>query len=232
LSFITIKDAIISAIPDRDFKSELYTQFGHSGSLPGPDASGVTEEFSVKDIFDFIRQHIVVIKQKGLTQLVNKSSGVSFHTPQTVRKFGPQGPPSRFPARAVHAIELHSDFPGGDRDFPDSDRDFWTKTAETENFVDEDDEFHQVNAMVQKTKSKECHHKGIGPDGKVLCPYLGNPDTAKCGFIHPAKELELKGRGVSKSTPVKPNTVHNITSGLGIDYAHESDFQDDGVGDL
>ena len=53
LSFISIKDAIISAIPDRDFKGELYTQFGHVGSLPGPTASGVFEEFSVKSIFDF-----------------------------------------------------------------------------------------------------------------------------------------------------------------------------------
>ena len=35
-----------------------------------------------------------------------------------------------------------------------------------------------------------------------------------------------------KSTPLKPKTVHNIAKGLGIDYAHESDFQNDGEGDL
>ena len=233
LSFIAIKDAIISAIPDRDFRIELYTQFGHSGSLPGPDASGASQEFSMKSIFDFIRDHIVVIKKKGLAQTVNKNSvsfsGVAFDsssTPPTSRKF-PIGPQRRFPARAVHAIEFQPEF-------PESDRAFWSggdaeKEISTEIATDDSDEFHQVNTIIQKAKSKECHHQGIGPDGKVLCPYLGNPDSAKCGFIHPAKELELKGRGVSKSTPVKPKTIHNIVSGLGIDYAHESDFQDDGV---
>jgi len=88
LSFICIKDAIISAIPDRDFKGELYTQFGHAGSLPGPNASGASEEFSVKSIFDFIRAHIVCIKQKGLTDTVNKNSGFFVSTPQSQKKFG------------------------------------------------------------------------------------------------------------------------------------------------
>ena len=45
LSFISIKDAIISAIPDRDFKGELYTQFGHVGSLPGPTATVLPKNF-------------------------------------------------------------------------------------------------------------------------------------------------------------------------------------------
>jgi hypothetical protein len=190
----------------------------------------------MKSIFDFIRDHIVVIKQKGLAQTVNKNS-VSFSfssssTPPTSRKFVSHGHSSRFPARAVQNIEFQPEF-------PESDRTFWSggdaeREISTETFTDDSDEFHQVNAIIQKVKSKECHHQGIGPDGKVLCPYLGNPDTAKCGFIHPAKELELKGRGVSKSSPakpVKPKTVHNIASGLGIDYAHESDFQDDDVAD-
>ena len=88
LSFISIKDAIISAIPDRDFKGELYTQFGHVGSLPGPTASGASEEFSMKSIFDFIRDHIVCIKQKGLTEKANKSSGFFMPTPPTHKKFG------------------------------------------------------------------------------------------------------------------------------------------------
>jgi hypothetical protein len=65
----------------------------------------------------------------------------------------------------------------------------------------------------------------------VLCPYLGNPETAKCGFIHPQKELELKGKGVSKSTPAQPRKVHHVSAGLGIPYAAESDV-DDGVEQL
>ena len=225
LSFICIKDASISAIPDRDFKGELYTQFGHAGSLPGPTASGVSEEFSVKSIFDFIRAHIVCIKQKGLTDTVNKNSGFFVSTPQTQKKFGGQRSFSGQSHPRVQAVDFHSEFPL-------SDRDFWMGNDLEQSAGEIDDEYTSVNTAVQSAKSKECRLKGIGPDGKLLCPYLGNPDTAKCGFIHPAKEMELKGRGVSKSTPVKPKTVHNIASGLGIDYVFESDFQDDGVDNL
>lgn len=229
LSFIAIKDAIISAIPDREYRIELYTQFGHSGSLPGPNASGEYEEFSMKSIFDVIRAHIEVIKQKGLARTINRNSvSFSFPTPPTSRKFVSQGPPNRFPPRAVQSIDHQPMF--AERMSEESDRGFWNRDdAVTEISAEDSDEFHQVNAMVEKAKSKECHYKGVGPDGKLLCPYLGNPDIAKCGFSHPTRELELKGRGVSKSTPVKPKTVHNIAGGLGIEYAHESDFQDDGA---
>jgi hypothetical protein len=236
LSFIAIKDAIISAIPDRDFKVELYAQFGHSGSLPGPNASGASQDFSMKDIFDFIRAHIVVIKKKGLADTVNKNSGVSFHTPPTVRKFGSQGPPSRFPARAVHAIESSSAFPDSDRAYWESGYHHGRAAAEDDESgyshgraAKEDDEYTFINQTVQEAKSKECRHIGIGPDGKLLCPYLGNPESAKCGFRHPTKDMELKGKGVSKSVPAKPLKVH-VTEGLGISYADESEFQpEDGV---
>jgi hypothetical protein len=110
-------DAIISAIPDRDFKGELYTQFGHVGSLPGPTASGVSEEFSVKSIFDFIRAHIVCIKQKGLTDTVNKNSGFFVSTPQTQRKFGGQRSFSGQSHPRAQAVDFHSEFPLSDRNF-------------------------------------------------------------------------------------------------------------------
>ena len=216
LSFICIKDAIISAIPDRDFKGELYTQFGHAGSLPGPTASGVSEEFSVKSIFDFIRAHIVCIKQKGLTDTVNKNSGFFVSTPQTQKKFGGQRSFSGQSHPRAQAVDFHSEFPL-------SDRDFWTGNDLEQSAGEIDDEYTSVNTAVQSAKSKECRLKGIGPDGKLLCPYLGNPDTAKCGFLHPAKELELKGKGVSKSTPAQPRKVHHTTVGLGIQYADEAE---------
>jgi hypothetical protein len=222
LSLVVVKDAIISAIPDAKFKAELYSLYGHAGTLPGPTIAGDLRSFTIKQIFEYIRQHIVSIKKKGLAELVNKNSvSFSFPTPPTSRKFGNHGPPSRFPSRAVQAIEL-------DHGFPESDRTFWsTAHAEAEVSADDSDEFHQVNAMIQQVKSKECHHKGIGPDGKVLCPYLGNPDTAKCGFIHPAKELELRGKGVSKSTPAQPKKVHHVSSGLEIPYAADFDEETD-----
>ena len=214
LSFICIKDAIISAIPDRDFKGELYTQFGHAGSLPGPNASGVSEEFSVKSIFDFIRAHIVCIKQKGLTDTVNKSSGFFVSTPTTQRKFGGNRSFSGQSHPRVQAVDTHSEFPL-------SDQQFWRSHELEQSAEENDDEYSHVNTAVQSARSKECRFKGLGPDGKVLCPYLGNPDTAKCGFIHPAKELELKGKGVSRATPGQPKKVHTISQGLGVLYDGE-----------
>ena len=215
LSFIAIKDAIISAIPDRDFKGELYTQFGHSGSLPGPAASGEIEELSMKSIFDFIRTHIVIIKQKGLAQMVNKNSVSFVSTPQTHQKFGGHRSFLGQPPTRVQTIDSQSEF-------PEPDRDFWMG-KELEQSAEASDEYSHVNTAVQAAKSKDCRFQGIGPDGKVLCPYLGKPETARCGFLHPAKELDLKGKGVSKSTPAQPRKVHNAIGGLGIQYADDSD---------
>jgi hypothetical protein len=203
LSFIAIKDAIISAIPDRDFKVEMYTQFGHSGSLSGPNASGVIQDFSMKSIFDFIRTHIVVIKKKGLAQIVNKNSVAFAQTPPTVRKYGTS-------QRAVQNLDFKS------ADFPETDRQFWEPTERPQVFSD-DDEYTSVNTAVQMATSKNCKHVGIGPDGKLICPWLGKPDTAKCGFRHPPNELALKGKGVSIS-----KKVHQVV-GLGIPYADEGD---------
>ena len=85
--------------------------------------------------------------------------------------------------------------------------------------------------VADAAKSKECH-KGIGPDGKLLCPYLGNSETAKCGFLHPSKELELKGKGVSRATPGQPRKVHAISQGLGVSYVDESEISHDENADL
>jgi hypothetical protein len=224
LSFVAIKDAIISAIPDRDFKIEMYTQFGHSGSLPGPNASGAQQEFSMKDIFDFIRSHIVIIKKKGLAQIVNKNSLSSVPNSQMYQKFGGHRSFSSHSQSKVQAVDFHSDFPVPDREF-------WLG-KESEQNAEDNDEYSQVNTAVQSAKSKECRYQGIGPDGKVLCPYLGNPETARCGFLHPTKELELKGRGVSKSVPALPKKVHTVTQGLGVPYADDQEAVDVDNADL
>jgi hypothetical protein len=220
LSFIAIKDAIISAIPDRDFKGELYTQFGHSGSLPGPNVSGKYAELSMKSIFDFIRAHIEIIKKKGLAQMVNKNSVSFVSTPQTNQKFGGHRSISGHQSSKVQAIDFHSEFPA-------SDHDFWMG-KELEQSNETVDEYHYVNTAVQSAKSKDCRFQGIGPDGKLICPYLGNPESARCGFIHPAKELDLKGKGVSKSTPAQSKKIHNTTVGLGIQYTDVTDPIDNG----
>jgi hypothetical protein len=225
LSLVAVKDAIISAIPDAKFKAELYSLYGHAGTLPGPTVAGDLRSFTIKQIFEYIRQHIVSIKKKGLAELVNKNSvSFSFPTPPTSRKFGNHGPPSRFPPRAVHAIEFGPEF-------AESDREFWMSDSHQERVANEDDEYIAVNQAAQDAKSKDCRHTGIGPDGKLLCPYLGNPASAKCGFRHPAKEVELKGTGVSKSVPAKSLKVHS-TEGLGVPYADESEFQNEDGQDL
>jgi hypothetical protein len=225
LPFIAIKDAIISAIPDRDFKIELYAQYGHSGSLPGPDASGASQEFSMKDIFDFIRAYIVVIKQKGLAQAVNKFSTLSSpttFTPPTARKFMGKSAFSK-----VHTIDARSEFPESDHSFWESrqsrDDSRQSHVQHPAEHVSDDDDYISVNAIAREAASKDCRHAGTGPDGKLLCPWLGNPETAKCGFRHSAKELELKGKGVSKSTPAQPKKVHHASVGLGIQYAADSE---------
>jgi len=231
LSMVSIKDAIISAIPDTNFKAELYSKFGHAGSLPGPSAFGQINELSIKSIFEFIHEHIVTIKKKGLAGLVN-SRAVSFSTPSTVHKSGGRRPHSNFPARSVQSIDFpNAEFSETDRAFwaDSTDRSFWESSDHQK--VLSDDEFTSVNTTVQMAQSKDCKHVGIGPDGKLLCPWLGKPDTAKCGFRHPSNELALKGQGVSKSTPAQPKKVHHVSAGLGIPYAAESDV-DDGVEQL
>ena len=216
LPLVSIKDAIISAIPDNNFKAELYSKFGHAGSLPGPSSSGQSNELSIKSIFEFIQEHIATIKKKGLAGLVN-SRAVSFSSPPTVQKFAGKRPQSNFPARSVQSIEFQS------ADFPKPDRSFWE--SDNHQQILSDDEFTSVNTTVQMAKSRDCKHVGIGPDGKLLCPWLGKPDTAKCGFRHPFNELVLKGKGVSTSKKVQQ--IVGLSANLGISHSEtEEDAED------
>jgi hypothetical protein len=197
----------------------LFAQFGHVGSLPGPTASGASEEFSMKSIFDFIRDHIVCIKQKGLTEKVNKSSGLFVSTPQTHKKFGGLRPFSGQPHSRVQAVDFHSEFPESDQSFWESRQSLVQHPA---GHASDDDDYTTVNAIARDAASKDCRLAGIGPDGKLICPYLGNPETAKCGFRHPPKELELKGKGVSRATPGQTKkVVHTLHQDLGISYVDD-----------
>lgn len=216
LPLVEVKDAIISAIPDAKFKGELYSFFGHAKTLPGPTASGDVRAFSIKQMFEYIRQHIVTIKKKHLADIVNKDAVTRGMASQPFQNFRGGRAFAGPPRPRVQAIEFQP------ASFVESDREFWAG-KESEQSSDEGDEYSQVNTAVQAAKSKECRFQGIGPDGKVLCPYLGKPETARCGFLHPAQELELKGKGVSKSTPAQPKKVHNAMGGLGIHYADDAE---------
>jgi hypothetical protein len=223
LSLVAVKDAIISAMPDSKFQGELYSLYGHAGSLPGPTASGDIHVFSIKQIFDFIRAHIMTIKQKGLAEIVNRdavSRGAAF---QSARGFRGNRTFSGPPNPRVQSLEFQP------VEFAEPDKAFWLNAETEQEFSEGSDEYSQVNMAVQTAKSKECRHKGIGPDGKLICPYLGNPSTAKCGFLHPAKELDLKGKGVSKSTPAQANKVQTVTQGFGFPYVDDSEIHDHGL---
>jgi hypothetical protein len=57
----------------------------------------------------------------------------------------------------------------------------------------------QVNAAMAGDKS--CRNVGQGKDGLLKCRFLGGP-KAVCTWVHPASDMTLKGKGVSKDTPV------------------------------
>ncbi len=142
---------------------------------------------------------------------------MSFSSPQTVQKFAGKRPQSNFPARSVQSIEFQS------AEFPETDRPFWESGNHQQTLSD--DEFTSVNTTVQMARSKDCKHVGIGPDGKLLCPWLGKPDTAKCGFRHPFNELALKGKGVSTSKKVQQ--IVGLSAGLGISHSETEEDADD-----
>jgi hypothetical protein len=217
LSLINVKDAIISAIPDSNFKSELYSVYGDRGSLSGPSASGEHADFSVKSMFEFIRQHILAVKKKGLASVVNRTSSFS---DAKHRRFHP------LPVRSVQTADLQT------VEFPPTDSQFWEKRSPSESSDADDDLYASVNASMMDAKSKDCRYAGIGPDGKLICPYLGKPESSKCGFRHPPNELALKGKGVTKSSPAHIKKAHNVTGvpGLGVPYVDVSgsNHSDDG----
>jgi hypothetical protein len=51
--------------------------------------------------------------------------------------------------------------------------------------------------------TEKCRKVGVGPDGKLLCRWLGG-DRATCTFQHPPSDILLKGKGVSNES--RPRT--------------------------
>ena len=56
----------------------------------------------------------------------------------------------------------------------------------------------QVNAAL--VGERECRNKGVGSDKLLKCRFLGG-EKETCTFSHPASDLALKGKGVSKDVP-------------------------------
>jgi hypothetical protein len=82
----------------------------------------------------------------------------------------------------------------------------------------------QVNAAM--AGDRKCKKAGIGSDGLVLCRWLGGKGA--CCFDHPASELTLRGKGVSKDTP-KPdwlNTGKKAFQAFQVSEQEEDSFYD------
>jgi hypothetical protein len=74
-----------------------------------------------------------------------------------------------------------------------------------------------VNQAIVGTE--KCRKIGVGPDGKLLCRWLGG-ERATCTFQHPPSDILLKGKGVSNDHSRPPSfkphpgfKAHNATSG-------------------
>jgi hypothetical protein len=71
------------------------------------------------------------------------------------------------------------------------------KAAAVHNLEIEDIVEEHVNAAM--AGDKKCKRAGIGKDNLLYCRWLG--EKGACCFEHPASEIALKGKGVSKDSP-------------------------------
>ena len=81
------------------------------------------------------------------------------------------------------------------------------KAAAVHNLEIEDIVEEHVNAAM--AGDKKCKRAGIGKDNLLYCRWLG--EKGACCFEHPASEMALKGKGVSKNSP---NLVNYWKEGL------------------
>jgi hypothetical protein len=68
----------------------------------------------------------------------------------------------------------------------------------TDEHVSSDEWQMLVNTTIANGQS--CTRCGKGPDGLLLCKFLGGPKES-CIFKHPDEDYKLKGRGFSTAKP-------------------------------
>jgi hypothetical protein len=207
-SAIMLKDIIIAAYPDRMYQSELVAKFGSSGVL-----NGDPDDFAISLVFEDIESHIIEITRQGLRSVVNKhirAQESNFSSPKTPSSGNP-----RFAGKVHHTMLAEM--------FGEPEVEFWKQSDDEHNASEDQGEVHgpddqqsdppqefdesdlgnwqfSVNSAI--TAKQKCLRPGKGPDGLLLCKFLGGTGGS-CTFIHPDEDYKLKGRGFSTATPFK-----------------------------
>jgi hypothetical protein len=71
----------------------------------------------------------------------------------------------------------------------------------------------QLQAYLAVANKEQCKRCGVGPDGKLICKFLGGPKAA-CIFSHPESDLRLKGRGVTRTIQSsRPSPAGHVIQG-------------------
>lgn len=205
---VQLKDIIIHAYPYPKFQSELTAQFGTTGILVGD-----VQDFAINDVFDTIERHIQSVTKEGLRAVVNKviraKESDRFTAFLTATASSPKTPGhGSAKAIAVHSTELSYLFDepeshsGGTDEQDDDSGDRQANPLSTDDASAEEWQMH-VNAVI--SNGQKCSRVGKGPDGLLLCKFLGGPKET-CIFIHPEEDYKLKGKGSSTAKPFIKST--------------------------
>ena len=203
LDKIQLKDIIIAAYPHSQFQSELIAQYGSCGILVGD-----VQDFAINDVFDSIERHITNITKEGVRSVVNKfiraQEAQNSYSPRTPSHGGARATGTK----AIHNTELSelfddasheasaSSYPQGHQ--TDESHDTIGVPLSIDEHVSSDEWQMLVNATV--ASGQNCSRCGKGPDGLLLCKFLGGPKES-CIFKHPEEDYKLKGKGFSTARP-------------------------------
>jgi hypothetical protein len=168
-----IKDTIIAALPDLMFQKDLYLLFGPVGVMFGHQ----TLEFLIATI----ELRISSVMSQNLHAVVNRA----------VSDRDSKG--SKF--KSINAVAVETD--NEDEHSSEGENLFGEDSVHSE-LPDELDDQMQLQAYLAVSNKEPCKRLGVGPDGKLICRYLGGP-KASCIFSHPESDLKLKGRGVTST---------------------------------
>lgn len=203
LDKIQLKDIIISGYPHSQFQSELVAQYGAPGILVGE-----VQDFAINDVFDTIERHITSITKEGVRSVVNKfirsQEAHSFYSPRTPSHGGARAAGTK----SIHNTELSELFDDAEHDVSafshsrglqsEDSQDLMTVSRSTDEHVSSDDWQMHVNTVI--ANGQNCSRCGKGPDGLLLCKFLGGPKES-CIFKHPEEDYKLKGKGYSTAKP-------------------------------
>jgi hypothetical protein len=201
LDKVQLKDIIIHAYPDPSYQGELKAQFGGPGMLVGE-----VQDFAINDVFDDIERHIANLTREGVRAVVNKHIRA-----QEAQPFSPKTPghggAKAIEGKSVHNTELSYLFDESalqvvDTDEQDDLRDHKAVAFSSYDASAEEWQMH-VNAVL--ANGQHCSRVGKGPDGLLLCKFLGGPKES-CIFKHPDEDYKLKGKGFSTAKPFARST--------------------------